>query len=280
MKFVAIALFALLFIVPAQKSEAFVYGEDYSLSYVGDTEWLDDRDQPMSLCVLQEYWHIMWIPVWSSYEYALAVNECDTDSIYQYREGELAQEIANGQITVIDDPVVPMSLSRILWGYTGLIIIGIGMLFGLLAIRRANKRSARRAELTSHIPANVRGPLAFCLQAAMSDGTADDSELAAIVRALKEVYRTPMTVPQLREIVQNTDMDANAPEIKEFLTGATGDQKHEVLRLLVMVTAADGKLEEAEMKFAVESAQKLGFTQADVAQVFNAMSGGGAAPDV
>lgn len=272
MKFFLFALFAGFIALLPQKSDAFIYGEDYRVDYVSETPWLDQANRPLSLCVLKEYWHIMWIPVWSSYEYVLADNNCDTDSIYSYQDGELAAEIKNGDITSIDNPEVPMTFGRILWGYTLLLAIIPVVLFGIYAVRAQNKRSARRAELTAHIPEKVRGPLAFLLQAALSDGAADDNELNAISRALKDVYSQRLTVPQLRELIDNTDMNADAPEIGTFLLQATGEEKHQALRLLVMVTAADGRLDDAEMKFAVEMGAKLGFTQADVSQVYQAMS--------
>jgi len=275
MKFLQFALIAGLISVLPQKSDAFVYGEDYRLDYVSETPWLDQSDRPMALCVLKEYWHIMWIPIWSSYEYALATDNCDTDTIYQYKDGELASEIANGDITSIDSTDVPMTFGRILWGYTLLLAIIPVVLFGLWAMRAQSQRSAKRAELTAHIPEKVRGPLAFCLQAALSDGTADDSELTAIANALKQVYSQRLSVTQLRELVDNTDANMAAPEIETFLKTATGEEKHKALQLLVMVTAADGRLDEAEMKFAVEAGAKLGFTQPDVAQVYKAMQGGG-----
>jgi tellurite resistance protein len=68
-------------------------------------------------------------------------------------------------------------------------------------------------------------------------------------------------------------MNAEAPEIKNFLMLGTNEEKHQALRLLVMVTAADGNLDQAELKFAVEMGAKLGFTQADVAQVYQGMRG-------
>lgn len=74
MKTIAALLFASVLFALPQKSEAFIYGSDYSLDYVSETPWTDNFDQPMALCVLKEYWHIMWIPGWSSYEYVLGVN--------------------------------------------------------------------------------------------------------------------------------------------------------------------------------------------------------------
>ena len=252
-----------------QKSQAFIYGSDYSLSYVSDTKWTDNAGRPVALCVLKEYWHIMWIPGWSWYEYVLAPNACDTESIYRYEPGKLEGEIARGEITTITSATVPMTFGRILWGFTlSLLLIPLA-LFGLFALRAKGKRSARRAQLTAHIPEKVRGPLAFCLQAAMSDGTADDTELNAIAAALKTVYSQRLSVDQLRELVANTDTTMDAPEIKTFLQTASGDEKHKALQLVVMVTAADGRLDENELKFAVHAGAKLGFTAADVTQVYN-----------
>ena len=168
---------------------------------------------------------------------------------------------------------MPLTFARILWGFPLIILAVLGGLFAIYAVRAQNKRSAQRAELTAHIPQQVRGPLAFLLQAALSDGSADDGELDAISKALKEVYNQRLTVAQLRELVDITDMNPDAPEIKTFLENASHDQKHEALRLLVMVTAADGRLDEKELKFAVEMGAKLGFTQDDVRMVYQGMAG-------
>jgi len=271
MKYIAALVLAIGLMATPQKAEAFIYGSDYNLTYVSDTPWRDNADRPLALCVLKEYWHIMWIPGWSSYEYVLGVNNCDSDSVYQYQPGELEGEIARGEITSISDAAVPMTFGRILGGFPLLILLGLAGVFGLWAVQMSKKRSARRAELTSHIPAKVRGPLAFCLQAALSDGTADDSELNAISGALKEVYSQRFTIDQLRELVDNTDMDENAPEIEEFLMSASTEEKMQALRMLIMVTAADGRLDEAEMKFAVQSGAKLGFTPDDVRMVYQGL---------
>ena len=244
-----------------------------------ETMWQDDGGNnlslslslSLSLCVLRKRYHVMWVAIWSNYEYAVADNRCDTDSLFEYPAEMILADIESGEMTAIDCPDVPLTLGRIFWGFTWLILLIPVVLFCIWAIRAQNKRSARRAELTSHIPEKVHGPLAFCLQAALSDGTADDNERAAISNALKEVYSQCLTVQQLRELVDNTDMNAEAPEIKNFLVLGTNEEKHQALRLLVMVTAADGNLDQAELKFAVEMGAKLGFTQADVAQVYQGM---------
>lgn len=273
MKLLQFALIACLISLLPQKSDAFVYGSDEKMTFHSETEWVDNRGNALSLCVLRSRWHIMWLSVWSSYEYAVADNRCDTDSLYEYTPAQITEDIASGELTSINSPDVPLTLGRIFWGFTWLVIAVPLILFGLWGIRQTSKRNARRAELTAHIPEKVRGPLAFCLQAALSDGTADDSELTAISGALKEVYSQRLSVAQLRELVEQTDMDPEAPEIQTFLMTASNDEKHKALQLLVMVTAADGNLDNAELKFAVEMGAKLGFTQADVAQVYQAMSG-------
>ena len=255
-----------------QKSDAFVYGTDEKMFFHSETQWYDNSGNEMALCVLRKRYHVMWIAVWSNYSYAVADNRCDTDSLYLYSEQDIQKDIASCELTSISSPEVPLNLSRVFWGFTWLIVAVPLVLFGLWGIRQTKIRNAKRAELTAGIPANVRGPLAFLLQAALSDGTADDSELNAITRGVKDIYNLRLTVPQLREIVENTDVDMDAPEIKGFLASATGEEKHQALRLLVMVTAADGKLDESELKFAVDAGAKLGFTQADVAQVYKAMS--------
>lgn len=271
MKILYFALLALFVSILPQKSDAFIYGSDEKMFFHSETEWQDNVGNDLALCVLRKRYHVMWVAVWSNYSYAIADNRCDTDSLFEYPADMINADIASGEMTAIDGPDVPLSLGRIFWGFTWLILLIPVVLFGIWAIREQNKRSARRAELTAHIPEKVRGPLAFCLQAALSDGTADDSELAAISRALKEVYSQRLSVEQLRELVDQTDMNPDAPEIKTFLDTASTDEKHKALQLLVMVTAADGQLDDAEMKFAVESGAKLGFTQADVAQVFKEM---------
>ena len=238
-----------------------------------ETMWQDDGGNNLSLCVLRKRYHVMWVAIWSNYEYAVADNRCDTDGLFEYPAEMILADIESGEMTAIDGPDVPLTLGRIFWGFTWLILLIPVVLFCIWAIRAQNKRSARRAELTSHIPEKVHGPLAFCLQSALSDGTADDNELAAISNALKEVYSQCLTVQQLRELVDNTDMNAEAPEIKNFLMLGTNEEKYQALRLLVMVTAADGNLDQAELKFAVEMGAKLGFTQADVAQVYQGMRG-------
>ncbi|AKS46852.1 Tellurite resistance protein TerB [Octadecabacter temperatus] len=255
-----------------QKSEAFVYGTDEKMFFHSETEWTDNAGNEMSLCVLRKRYHLMWIAVWSNYSYAVADNRCDTDSLFLYPEEDILKDIASGELTAISSPEVPLNFSRVFWGFTLLIALVPLVLLGLWGMRQTKIRNAKRAELTAGIPTNVQGPLAFLLQAALSDGTADDAELTAITRAVKEIYNLRLTVPQLREIVDNTDVDMEAPEIKGFLASGTGEEKHQALRLLVMVTAADGKLDESELKFAVEAGAKLGFTQADVAQVYKAMS--------
>ncbi len=273
MKFLHIAVIAFVFSLVAQKSDAFIYGSDEKMFFHSETMWQDDGGNNLSLCVLRKRYHVMWVAIWSNYEYAVADNRCDTDSLFEYSAEMILADIESGEMTAIDGPDVPLTLGRIFWGFTWLILLIPVVLFGIWAIRAQNNRSARRAELTSHIPEKVHGPLAFCLQAALSDGTADDNELAAISNALKEVYSQCLTVQQLRELVDNTEMNAEAPEIKNFLMLGTNEEKHQALRLLVMVTAADGNLDQAELKFAVEMGAKLGFTQADVAQVYQGMRG-------
>ena len=272
MKFLQFGLIACLISLLPQKSDAFVYGSDEKMFFYSETDFQDNSGRELALCVLRKRYHVMWIAVWSNYSYAVAGNKCDTDTLYEYTEAQIRQDIASGELTAISSPEVPLNFSRFFWGYTWLLVAIPFVLLGLWGIRDHKKRTAKRAELTAHIPQQVRGPLAFLLQAALSDGTADDVELAAISAALKDVYSQRLSVAQLREIVDNTDMDFSAAEIETFVQTASNDDKHQALRLLIMVVMSDGNLDETEMKFAVEAGAKLGFTQDDVAQAYQAMS--------
>ena len=65
-------MIAFVFSLVDQKSDAFIYGSDEKMFFHSETMWQDDGGNNLSLCVLRKRYHVMWVAIWSNYEYAVA----------------------------------------------------------------------------------------------------------------------------------------------------------------------------------------------------------------
>lgn len=117
----------------------------------------------------------------------------------------------------------------------------------------------------AHDPAKARALADILLDAATADAPLDEDELVDIEALLLKVLGVAELEPELKAHVEGFDPKTHDLELSVVTLGLeTEHDKHELVRAVAAVIAADHRVERVERAFTFELAARIGLPLADV----------------
>ncbi len=231
--------------------------EHQELLFVADTK-IVEQGVPYSLCILVNERSAFGINLFRSVEtYALAENKCDTKSYYPMSVEDIAEAKEAGMI----DNVIPneprLSTSNLIMGHIGwLLVAGVLAFAAYGALKARKRRQERQGMMGEASPAAVAILDAMC-HAAKTDGHIDASEVAAIADAAERMTGEsfdPAEVAKMAELAEGKPTDK---DFKRLVKGRTAPEFEVMMRGVLMVVAADGRLADSEQQFVGKLAKAM-----------------------
>lgn len=258
------------------------YGTAEQLIFVSPTEF-EDETGPLALCHYVKTHSIIFVNVWRSLNgYALASNNCESEQYYEFSAAELESAQGTGMIPsdVSLQPKLSMkSLAEGFWGFGLLAAVLAFAGFKLLAVQK--RRSQRMAMMSNATPAAQSILDAMC-HAAKADGYIAPSEVAMIKQAAEEMTGTTFAMEDVKRMADLAEETLDLKGHKRLINGRTKPEQLDMMRGVLMVVAADGKLDGKEQVFVGGLAQAMGMdggtVQALLAEVVGGGGAGGATP--
>ncbi|WP_108814735.1 DUF533 domain-containing protein [Loktanella sp. Alg231-35] len=254
------------------------YGTAEQLVFVSPTEF-EDETGPLALCHFVETHSIIFVNVWRSLTgYALASNNCQSEQYYEFTATELESAQAAGMIPA-DVPLQPKlsmkSLAEGFWGFGLLIAVLAFAGFKLLAVQK--RRGQRIAIMADATPAAQAILDAMC-HAAKADGYIAPSEVAMIKQAAEEMTGTIFAMEDVKRMADLAEETLDLKGHKRLINGRTKPEQLDMMRGVLMVVAADGKLDGKEQVFVGGLARAMGMDGGTVQSLMAEVVGGAAAP--
>lgn len=208
-----------------------------------------ENGSPLALCVLVKTQNVLFLDVWRTQKgYALAENRCDASSYIPVTSDQLKVFKMSGVISseVPDEPQVKTGLAIPYWAWA--IIAGLVALIGIKLRRKAGRKSARRDLMGDASPAAIAILDAMC-HAAKADGHVSPSELIEIAEAAQKMTGEKIDPKRVAEMAKLAESNLTDQDYKRLVAGRTEDEKEVMMRGVLFVAVADGKLDSKEQQF-------------------------------
>jgi tellurite resistance protein len=242
----------------ARRGGGSAYAE--KLVIVAPTEFTSETGAPLALCHLFKDQTAMLIPYHrSSQGYAIAENNCDTESYFPFTAEELAGAQLWGKIDASIPTVPQISTFRQIInfgviGLVGLLLVG-GLGAALLGSLGKSKKVAghkvdpkRRAQLLEAV-------VDVMCHVALVDGDVDQTEINEIGRIYRKLTNTPIKQAQISAQFSTIQGPVN---IAGLSAASEGKEREVLLQAAMMVAVTDGKIDQAEYNFICNMAQGFG----------------------
>lgn len=210
-----------------------------------------NQNGPLALCHLVKTTGLFFsFNLWRTLEgYALAENNCDTESYYALSAEDVKTAQALGQIpdTV---PIEPkLSFDEIIKGFWMWSIIGL-LVFGALfkGVQVSRRRKMRMKLLAGATPTQQAILDAMC-HAAKSDGYVAPSEIETIKHAAEEITGMAFSLEAVKKLAGLAEENLNKHAFKRLFKGCSKLDQLVMMRGVLMVVAADGRLDGKENVF-------------------------------
>ena len=255
------------------------YSTAQELLFVAQTEF-EDETGTLALCQLVETQSAIFVNFWRSVEsYALASDGCNTESYYEFTAAELKTAQAAGMIAS-DVPLEPklsmQSLAGGFWGFglLALVLIGLG-----LKVLQVQRRKGQRLAIMGNATPAAQSILDAMCHAAKADGYIAPSEVAMIKSAAEEMTGENFALEDVKRMATLAEETLDLNGHKRLIKGRSKPEQLDMMRGVLMVVAADGKLDGKEKTFVGGLAQAMNMDAATVqALLAEVVSGGAGAP--
>lgn len=255
--FTAVLAAACLVSLP-DPAEARRGGSEYQeLLFVADTKIVEEG-VPFSLCHLVNSRSAFGISFFRGVEtYALAENKCDTTAYYLMSPEDIAEAKALGMIDANVPNEPKLATSDMVMGHIGwLLVLGVLVYAGVTANNSRKRRQERQGMMGEASPAAIAVLDAMC-HAAKADGHIDSSEVAAIADAAERMTGEKFDPNQVAKMAKMAEDKPSDKDFKRLVKGRTAPEFDVMMRGVLMVVAADGRLADAEQQFVGELAQAM-----------------------
>jgi len=250
-------------------------GTQEIFEFVSTTELIDADGNDLALCHLIKQNTAFGLPILSTSKgYALAVNNCETETYYKFTSAELMEAQAEGLIAT-DIPAEPsIGLVRTIWKYTFLSLVGLAILFGIgISLQRKFKTSKRRKKMGNATNVALNTLDAMC-HIAKVDGDVDASEIRLISDISEKLTGTAFSDEKILEMIDLSDARLSPKEFSRFSKGLKPSEYRTVMQGVMMVAAADGQMAEDEKKFIGNLSASLKMPQNEVVSMLRDLLGG------
>jgi uncharacterized membrane protein YebE (DUF533 family) len=257
------------------------YGTAEQLIFVSPTEF-EDETGPLALCHYVKTHSIIFVNVWRSLNgYALASNNCDSEQYYEFNAAELKGAQDDGMVPS-DVPLQPkLSIKSLAEGFWGLGLLAAILAFAGLKLLAVQKRRSQRMAMMSQATPAAQSILDAMCHAAKADGYIAPSEVAMIKQAAEKMTGTTFAMDDVKRMADLAEEALDLKGYKRLVNGRTKPEQLDMMRGVLMVVAADGKLDGKEQVFVGGLAQAMGMDGATVQALLAEVVGGdagGAAP--
>lgn len=244
--FLVAAVAAALSLLPTAAAAKGGGGYAEHLEYVADYGPQGEGQENLALCHLVKKYHVLFIPIYYQSEgYVLAENRCDTDSFYHFKEGGLAAAKAVGLLPadLPDEPSISLGqrVPTILWG----LLLAAVM---VAAVKRRSRRNGLAAQM-SDLPQRTQVLLNVLCHAAKSDGRIAAQEIGLIAEITRKMTGTDVSHSRVEQIAAMAEKKLMPKDFERFANGLDADGRESIVKAVLLVLAADNKLEKAEQRF-------------------------------
>ncbi|MEM8536552.1 MAG: TerB family tellurite resistance protein [Pseudomonadota bacterium] len=249
--------------------------EAQSLIFVSPTEF-DDNGTPLALCHLVNTHSAIMVNFWRTLEgYALATDNCATDQYYEFSNAQLAAAQAAGMVPATIPSEPKMSAGTVANGFWGWgLVIAVLAFAGLKARNIAGRTKQRQAMMSDATPA-ARAVLDVMCHAAKADGFVADSEVQMIKSAAEQMTGAQFDLQIVKQMAKLAEETLDKNGFKRLIKGRTRLEMLDMMRAVLMVAAADGRLDGKEKHFVGGLAQAMQMDGNTVGALLQEVVGGG-----
>jgi uncharacterized membrane protein YebE (DUF533 family) len=243
------------------------YATAQELLFVSTTEFTND-DGPLALCHLVKTHSVLFINVWRTLEgYAIADNSCLTDMYFDMTSAELEAGKATGMIPASVPSQPKLSLTQMAEGAWGLGALALLLAFAGFKALQVSQRRKQRMSIVSGATSEAQAILDAMCHAAKADGYVAPSEVDMIKRAAEEMTGQSFQQDVVKRMADLAEEKLDLKGFKRLINGQSRHAQLDMMRAVLMVVAADGKLDGKEKVFVGGLAQAMkmdGGTVADL----------------
>lgn len=253
------------------------YSSKQSLLFVSATE-LEGDEGPLALCHLVDTKAVIFVNVWRTLEsYALAYNNCQTEQYYDISGDELVAAQKTGMIPKGIPAQPKLALGKLAEGFWGLGAVALLLAFAGWKALQVRRRTAQRMAIVAGATPGAQSILDAMCHAAKSDGHIAPSEIDMIKRAAEEMTGEGFAIEDVQRMAGLAEETLDANGFKRLIKGCTKHEQLDMMRAVLMVAAADGRLDGKEKVFVGGLAQAMRMDGQTVAALLQDVVGGGSA---
>ncbi|MEJ8560218.1 DUF533 domain-containing protein [Yoonia sp. GPGPB17] len=278
MRHLFIGLFA-AFLTAAAATQAEArgsYSTTQSMLFVSATE-MDDNGAPLALCHLVTTRAVIFVNVWRTLEgYALAEDNCQTDQYYAMSSEDLLSAQAAGMIPKGIPATPKLALGKLAEGFWGLGALAALLAFAGVKALQVQKRRKQRMSMVSHASPAAQSILDAMCHAAKADGYIAPSEVEMIQRTAQEITGEAFSLDLVKQMAQLAEEKLEAKGFARLVKNRSKLEQLDMMRAVLMVVAADGRLDGKEKAFVGGLAQAMRMDGGTVSALLQEVVGGGA----
>ncbi|WP_162561624.1 tellurite resistance TerB family protein [Yoonia vestfoldensis] len=220
---------------------------------------MTNENGPLALCHLVETRSAIYVNYWRAMQgYALAANNCDTDMYRPLDAADLKVMQDAGMISA-DIPSVPkMSVQSLVGGFWGLGVFGVLALLAGLKVLQTQKRRGQRLAMMGNATPGAQAILDAMCHTAKADGYIAPSEVEVIKFAAEEMTGKTFPLAHVKQMATLAKTDLVKNDYKQLIKGRSKMEQLDIMRGVLMVVAADGRMEGKEKTFVGNLAQTMG----------------------
>lgn len=226
-----------------------VSGYAEALELVETTTIPGQNGSPLSLCVLVRTQHVLFVDVWRTQKgYALAENRCDVESFIPIDGPQLASLKADGLVSadLAEVPDVKTGIAVPIWAW--IVILGVVGFIAYKAKAKAGRKAQRQSLMGNTTPAVMAIIDAMC-HVSKADGDVSAQEVKEISIAAEQMTGEAVDPTRVAEMAQLAEANLTDGDYKKFAAGRSEDEKEVMMRGVLYVAIADGKLDGKEREF-------------------------------
>lgn len=242
-------------------------GKSQDMLFVAPTK-IERDGTSLALCHLVNDRSVLFINVTRSIEgYVLAPDKCVGESYFPMSVQDMTAAKRAGLIDISIPSEPKLSTNAMVSGHWGLALIAGALGFlGLGAVNASKRRKQRRSMMGNASPAAMAVLDAMC-HAAKADGYVSPSEVAEITDAAQKMTDEQFDPRQVQRMAQLAEANPSDKDFKRLVGGRTPAEKDVMMKGVLMVVAADGRLDGKEQQFVGKLAQAMMMSGQQVQQI-------------
>ena len=232
-------------------------GYSEGLEFVAPTGATTQDGAALSLCVLVRTDHLMFIDIWRTQKgYGVAENACNVDNFFPIDAAELAELQADGLVdaAIPSEPAVKAGLAVPVWAW--LVLAGL-VGFALMKVRAKMARKSQRQQLMGDMSPAAMAIIDAMCHVAKADGDVSMAEVREIAIAVEQMTGETIDPTQVGEMAKLAEDTLSDKDFKKFAAGRSEDEKEVMMRGVLYVAVADGKLDGKEQAFVGKLAKAM-----------------------